>query len=93
MATRLWGGAPEESGDVTDDTERLGREGDARIKRRLGGNVPYLEQQFAPAGVGVVVVGDNAAAVGGRDRVEEDAAIIMAEENDAMGLLSLSPLS
>jgi hypothetical protein len=54
--------------------------------------VPYLEQQFTPAGVGVVVVGDNAVAVNGRDQEEEDAAIIMAEGNDAMGRPSLSPL-
>jgi hypothetical protein len=53
--------------------------------------VPYLEQQFAPDGVGVVVVRDNAAAVDGMDRKEENAAIIVAEGNDAMGLLSLSP--
>ena len=39
----LLGGAQEESGDVTDDTNRLGRGGDARIEGRLGGNVLYLE--------------------------------------------------
>ncbi len=74
----LSGGALEESGDVTDDTNRLGQGGDAPVKQRLGGNVPYLEQQFAPAGMGVVVVGDNAAMVDGRDWEEEDAAIIVA---------------
>ena len=42
--------------------------------------------------MGVVVVGDNAAAVDGRDGEDEDAAIIGAEGNDAMGPPSLSPL-
>jgi hypothetical protein len=83
---------PEESGNVTDDTDRLGQGGNARIEQRLGGNVPYLEQRFALAGVGVAVVGDNAAAVDGRVREEENAAIIVAEGNDAMGPPSLSPL-
>ena len=54
--------------------------------------MPYLEQQFAPASVGVVVVGDNAAAVDGRDGEEEDDAITVADGNDAMGPPpSLSP--
>ena len=42
--------------------------------------------------MGVVVVGDNAAAVDKRDWEEEDAGIIVAEGNDAMGPPSLSPL-
>ena len=51
--------------------------------------MPYLEQQFAPAGMCVVVIGDNAVAVDGRDREEEDAVIIVAEGNDARwGVLS-----
>ena len=87
----LLGGAREESGDVTDDTDRLGRGGDARIEGRLGGNVLYLEQRFAPTGVGVVVVGDNATAVDSRDGEEENAAIIVAEGSDSMGPSSLSP--
>ena len=41
--------------------------------------------------MGVVVVGDNAMAVDGREGEEEDAAIILAEGNDGMGPLSLSP--
>ncbi len=41
--------------------------------------------------MGVVVVGDNAMAVDGRDGEEEDAVIILAEGNDGMGPLSLSP--
>ena len=41
--------------------------------------------------MGVVVVGDNAMAVDGRDGEEEDAAIILVEGNDGMGPLSLSP--
>ena len=41
--------------------------------------------------MGVVVVGENAMAVDGRDGEEEDAAIILAEGNDGMGPLSLSP--
>jgi hypothetical protein len=42
--------------------------------------------------VGVVVVGDNATAVDGGDGEEEDAAIVMAEGNNAMtGPPSLSP--
>jgi hypothetical protein len=86
------GGAREESGNVTDDTNRLGRGGDARIEGRLGGNVLYLEQRFAPTGVGVVVVGDNATAEDSRYGEEEDAAIIVVEGNNAMGPLSLSPL-
>ena len=53
--------------------------------------MPYLEQRFATAGVGVVVVGDNAAVVDGRDGEEEDAVIIVAEGNDAMGPPFLSP--
>ena len=53
--------------------------------------MPYLEQQFAPASVGVVVIGDNAAAVDGRDGDKEDAGIIVEEGNDAMGPPSLSP--
>ena len=36
--------------------------------------------------MGVDFVGDNATAVDGRDREEEDAAIIVAEGNNAMGL-------
>ena len=87
----LLGGAREESGDVTDDTDRLGRGGDARIEGRLGGNVLYLEQRFAPTSMGVVVIGDNATAVDSRDREEEDAAIIVVEGNNAMGPPSLSP--
>ena len=42
--------------------------------------------------MGVVVVGDNAAAVDGRDREEKDAGIIVAEGNNVMGPPSLSPL-
>ena len=68
MATGVSGGAREESGYINDDTDRLGPGGGARIKGRLGGNGPYLEQEFAPAGMGVVVIGDNATAVDSRDR-------------------------
>jgi hypothetical protein len=41
--------------------------------------------------MGMVVAGDNAAVVDGRDGEDEDAVIIVAEGNDAMGLPSLSP--
>ena len=51
----------------------------------------YLEQRFAPTGVGVVVVGDNATAVDSRDGEEENAAIIVVEGSDSMGPSSLSP--
>ena len=62
-------------------------------KEDWGWNKPYLEQQFAPTGVGVVIVGDNATVMDGRDREEEDTAIIVAEANNAMtGPPSLSPL-
>ncbi len=53
--------------------------------------MPYLEQRFAPASMGVVIAGDNAVAVDGRDGEEENAAIIVAEGNDVMGPPSLSP--
>jgi hypothetical protein len=86
----LLGGAREESGNVTDDTDRLGRGGNARIEGRLGGNV-LLEQRLTPTGMGLVVVGDNASTVDSRDGEEEDAAIIVVEGNDAMGPPSLSP--
>ena len=83
--TGLLGGTREESGNVTDDTDRLSRGGDAHLKRRLGGNGPYLEQQFAPIGVGVVVVGVNTAAVDGREGEEEDVAIIVAGNHCGRG--------
>ncbi len=63
IAMRLSRGAREESGNVTDDTDRLGRGGDSRVKGRLGGNRPYLEEQFAPASLGVAVIGVNIATV------------------------------
>ena len=53
--------------------------------------MPYLEQQSAPAGVGVVVIEDNAMAVDGRDGEEENAAIIVVERSGAMRPASLSP--
>ena len=81
MATGLSGGAQEESGDVTDDTDRLSRGGDAHVEGRLGGNGLYLEQRFVPAGVGVVVVRVDTTAVDGGGGEEEDTAIIEAGDH------------
>ena len=94
MAMGPLGGVQEESVNVADNTNRPGQGAMHPSKEDWGGIRLHMELRFVPAGVGVVVNGDNTAGVDGRDGEEEDVVIIAAEGNNAMaGPLSLSPSS